>query len=503
LSTARSSFCAATSLDVRHVLAIDEEIDQLPDLDPEDFFSDPAVPGEEHGSRRQSVRPASRSRKRKIGAYNPFNEVFDALTAAPVALRTYDISIQQGLINIAPKCRVLLGYIKDVIDGLYIPDQVHSEVQAIDAEVELARQRFPAGSVKLICEFDFEVARHGEDGCFPRTIGEQESEEDLLELARAYAFVGSTLRYPHLDALTGKPKPVAEAKRLWTEFESAGRALQVLAGWIRGLSTSRSAPTCSICYRHIASRVRCAEHTTKTHETREGRLGKRVRPNYLERLKKLEAMPHGQNLQRVGVKAGIATRDLEEYFRGKGTENDEWIGRFEQLAEFLGGFRDLSAAQAEDMLDLFGDLLTQAGSFAALPRPRTSDERKKYAALQDALRQLVSPIGFLKAWFTGRTPLVAGMPAASRRGYDTRHPIARGRPVGVLTLTRQLLMQRAWDEAIGEYLARAMPTADQVRVLRGEGLSYAKIGERFKLSHEGVRIALARRADARARNRLV
>jgi hypothetical protein len=504
LSIARSSFCSATSLHVRYLLASDEEVNQLPDLDLEGFLSsDVAAPSKRDRSARQAA--AVRRTQRELGACNPWNVHFGPITAAPMSLRAYDLSVQRRLIEIVPKARVVHQYVLDVVLGRASSDDVRANANVAGAELDLAREHLPVGSIDSICAFDFAMSAYKHGLCFPRTIGSQESVNDLLELASGYAFFGSVLRFPHGAALLGDSRNVKEAERLWKQFESAGRALQVLAGWIRGLTISGFERTCSICYRHVASRVRCAEHATKSHETREGRLAKHVRPGYLRRLEVLITASHIRDNLRLSYVGGSPSwSDFAQHARRCGIR-DDLIARFAELAVFLRAFRDLlNQEQADEMEHLFCNLLQQARSFAALPEPSTGAERKSRDDLYDSLRDLISPPGFFKAWFTGRTPLLAGPPPPARRGFDTRHPIARNGAVDSETLRRQVLMQRAWDEATREYRARAMPDAQEIRRLREEeGLSYAKIGSRFGLSHESIRTALRRRSGNRARNRLV
>ena len=386
------------------------------------------------------------------------------------------------------------------------PEEI-KEITVLYNQLERAKTKFSVEIMEAIrgLEISCLEALSNVTYCLPRIISSGDSPSDLCETARYYGVFGATLRFPYLNVMSGQANDVESTRASWKRFEGAGRALQVLGGWIRALGSKSELPLCAVCYRHVETKVRCVDHATKTHETREGRLGKRVRPRYIKQLRDIMSSYYMDshvldNVFSLSSSGSI----LYEAADASGLNHTGFRDRAVELARYLRQFRgSVNWEQAAEIENLFEKLVFRVKHFYLLPEARTHEELKYRQQTLDLLRDLLSPKGFFRCWFTGYIPAVCSIPQTLMRAHDRRHPIANGVPVDRATLQRHLLMQRAWDEAEVAYVREAMPDAAVINPLLYEGLGFSEIGNRVGLTHQSIRTNLRRPNAQRKRNRLL
>lgn len=489
LESARSQLFVANSADVRYDLRslYADDVDYLEDIPLESpSGQDDVAPRSPH-----SGGPAT----------HPWWVDLEAVISAALHLRTYDPAIQRTFHTVASIGRQATKCLsRSILEG---GTDSEAALAAVTADFDAVASTVPPEAMTRLLQVDGEFA--GDPSTeylpYPRTLSANESTADLPQIALDYSAFGRRLRFPYTDVVRGASSEVGKTLAAWRQFEGAGIGLQVLAGWVRALGVGASVKTCAVCYRHVASRARCAEHATKTHETRAARLAKRALPLYTRKLRELAAAD--DVLQSPTFMRASQTPTFRQCALSHGILDEDVVRNLAELASYLAGFEKLlSPDQAADMQELFGAFLLQAKASTLLPPPRSDAEEKVRAALHGRLLALISVPGFFQAWFTGHVPRLYDSPVPRRRSYDSRHPMARQASIDLRVLRQHLLMQRAWDEAISEYRSNAMPDVEKLVAMREEGKSLAQIGKRFGLSYESIRTMLMRPTNNRVRNRL-
>jgi hypothetical protein len=338
---------------------------------------------------------------------------------------------------------------------------------------------------------------------FPRQISQMESAEELQELASYYEALGKHLSFHLADCAVGPPDQCSKVALGWSRFNGAGLALRIISGWLRALSTTDIERLCSICYRHASLKSRCDVHATKTHETREGRLGKRMQKYYLARLAELETF--GGIRRRINYSKSRFTVDERSLFsvafRNKLME--PYASRLIELETQLQSYYVLlNDQQRSKVEEIFRGIVNAVLELHNLPSPRTLNEIKSRQEVITTVMDLTCMKGFLRAWFGVNWPPKIGNVKVQIADVDRRHPVVTGASISQDQLIRNLISHRAWMEAEASFIDKFMPSKDVITPLRDAGHDFFEIARMLGVSHTTVRTNLNRESGQRVRNRL-
>lgn len=256
---------------------------------------------------------------------------------------------------------------------------------------------------------------------------------------------------------------------------------------------------CSICYRYASAISRCSEHATKTHETRGARLGKKIRPKYLTRLRRYAKMPLIQTLVRSDLswRTDVNSEMLAAVEKAK-------LGPVlqRQAIVLANQLRDLLIAMSEEMRasaeHLFGRILDIATLIEAQHPPVSLAEMRARENLRQQAKELLSIKEFSRAWCgIGRYS-----PEIDLRmlGYDRDHPVVAGRSVAPRDIPMLMLSQRAWTEAAEAFLASTAPSADDIELLLRQGHSKQSAAKQLGIALSTVYKILRRGTMLRRRH---
>lgn len=290
--------------------------------------------------------------------------------------------------------------------------------------------------------------------------------EDLLFIAEAYRRIGDAFIVPFELRLLGTERQVSDAQAARLRYESSGVGLQALAAWMKALDVIDGSRQCSICYRHASAISRCSTHATKTHETRAARLGKRIRPKYLARLRRYIKMRPVKRL----LQSGLSWREEANAEMLAAAERASLGPMTHRRAVVLANqLRGLLIVMSDDMQAaaerLFGSILSTASMVEAQRPPVHLREVRARENQRQAAKELLSIKGFFRAWCgSGRFSPEIDL---AMLGFDRDHPIVEGRALAGSDIPMLMVSQRAWAEATERFLASTAPSAADVhRILR-------------------------------------
>jgi hypothetical protein len=333
----------------------------------------------------------------------------------------------------------------------------------------------------------------------PIQISVAATSDDLRLVAEAFRRFGRDVRIPAYLSVEGNATQLRLANVALAKYHGAGLAFQMLSAWVMATDMIAERRQCSICYRHTSAIFRCVEHATKTQETREARLGKRVRPLYeshftaLAQVKRIKAVltdslwiPDSVNdeMQNAAECTGLSA-----------PAKNRAIYLAKQLRVVLPILNNEMAQRIEQ---LFGAILAKAWEAERQPPPVGADQRGFIERQRESVSELLSLKGFLRAWCgTGRfSPEVS----LTMLGFDRDHPVAKGCAIDGAIVQRTLLEQRAWEEAFAAFLSSAPPTAAQIEALLLAGHSKKLIAAEMGISLATVYNTLNRGGGPTKRN---
>ena len=333
----------------------------------------------------------------------------------------------------------------------------------------------------------------------PIEIAVAATSDDLRLVGEAFRRFGRTVQIPAYLSVSGKSTPLRLAEAALARYHGAGLAFQTLSAWVMATDIIGERRQCSICYRHTSAIFRCVEHATKTQETREARLGKRVRPLYesqfavLAQVKQIKAVlidslwiPDSVNdemqsaAERTGLSAHAKTRAI-------------------YLAKQLRVvFPILNTEMVQRVEQLFSAILAKSWEAERQPLPIGGDQRRFIERQNESVLELLSLKGFLRAWCgTGRfSPEVS----LTMLGFDRDHPVVKGYAIDSSIVQRTLLEQRAWEESLAAFLSYAPPAAAKINELILAGHSKMQIAAEMGMSLATVYNILNRGNEPRKRN---
>lgn len=310
----------------------------------------------------------------------------------------------------------------------------------------------------------------------PIEIAETASSEDLRELSRSYRYFGDDLRIPFDLRITGKASRIEQAQAARVMYEGAGLGFKVLAAWVMAVDVINDRRQCSICYRHIGAIARCAVHATKTQETREARLGKRVRPIYEARLLGLSQEPLIR--KRLGNSlswSAVAEGELITLAKQAGLSASHL-----RKAVVLGSqLMQLSTVGNIEMYkrvkQLFTDILHMVRLIECLPEPVGDRQARDRDRQNECARELLSLKGFFRAW-CGYGDYSSDV-ALKMLNFDRYHPVAHGSALDSQGVPMSLLSQRAWEESLLSFTTSTSPTTKDIRALLEKGASMMEVAK--------------------------
>ncbi len=325
--------------------------------------------------------------------------------------------------------------------------------------------------------------------------------DDLLFVAEAFRRLGDAFIIPFELRLSGAEGSVLGARQARLQYESGGVGLQLLSAWLKALDVLESARQCTICYRHASAISRCSAHATKTHETKVGRLGKRIRPGYLERLGRYVRQPPIKRLLREGPLS--SPEGLDEMQAAAERTSLGPIAR-QRAIVLAAHLRGLLIVMSDDMQkhaeQLFHRIISVAALMEAQRPPVTLGERSQREEQRQAAKELLSLKGFFRAWCgTGRySPEIdVGM-----LGFDRDHPVVHGRALAVQDMPTQMVGQRAWTEASEAFLAATTLSADDIVSILRQGQDKKAAAREIGIALSTVYTILQRSARSRRRQYL-
>lgn len=340
----------------------------------------------------------------------------------------------------------------------------------------------------------------------PISVTPNAKAETVRRIASSYWAFGAELRMFGTFEFQGRASERRKAAAAWNEYGARGLCFKVLAAWIRAFPVEESRGLCAICYRHAATSRRCGEHATSDYETRQGRLGKHVRPIYLKQINRLVR----QSAVKSSLMAPLRPRrkvrtEIMRAIHGMRVPG-HLVDRCAVLADQLHALESLFEPQrsSADARDLFRQIVEIASANVTDPdcsglKPRSLADARRQVRLSDRANELLSLREFLRYWFGKFTDLDFGGQIRPR-GYDPRHPIIDG-SFDPLRVAQDLLRQRAWEEALFSFTRKVMPTPEMIRA-QLEIKSVRKAAASLKISVRTLYKYLNPPSNERPRNRL-
>lgn len=403
----------------------------------------------------------------------PFVRHHGEALAAALRLRNQPDRVQLDALHLA-HCRSELDDF-EILDGAAPPLSAEQEQHRLRLKgIKALRDRLAAG-LPPTAEQDLSTFYDGMaigtiyPHAVPISVSPTLPRDELLLVAEAFRGIGKAFIIPFQLRLSGPKASVQSARDGRLQYESAGVGLQLLCAWLKALDVLESARECTICYRHVSAISRCSTHATKTHETKVSRLDKRVRPGYLERLRRYVSHPVVKRLLRAGpLSDPPGTQEMQA-----AAERTNLGPATRQRAIVLATqLRDLLAVMSDDMQkhaeQLFHRILVVMAQIEAQRPPTTLREARQREEQRRNANELLSLKGFLRAWCgSGRYSPEIDVPML---GFDRDHPVVRGRALAIQDVPTLMVRQRAWIEASEAFMASMMPSADDIRgILRMGG----------------------------------
>jgi len=315
-----------------------------------------------------------------------------------------------------------------------------------------------------------EFARLGEQ-CFddltqegemaiPFQLAPHPTREAIEIWTRAVVQLASEFSRP-FDDIRGTKRLAAQ--RRWAAVDECADLLRLLAAWGRSLSSMFTTPLCDLCYRHSASKLRCATHTLKSTVSRVARLATHVHDDYRKVKRSLAASV---------VRPGGNALHWSRY------ESDE----------SLQGARDLLERQLKQLSGVFGPSLLASAldlveEICMHVQQQYQPGRASSSAANGRLLALVSLRGFWMLWcLRGPANEFSGLGHLSGRGYDQYNPLARIGGINADHMADAIIRQRAWQHALKEYVVAYAKPMDFALSLSLDGLSLRMIGALIGIS---------------------
>ena len=323
--------------------------------------------------------------------------------------------------------------------------------------------------------------------------------EDIFFIAEAFRRIGDAFIVPFVLRLSGPRSQVINAQSAQLRYESSGVGLQVLSSWMKALDVIDESRQCSICYRHASAISRCSIHVTKTHETRVARLGRMVRPQFLDRLRRYGEMGPVKKLIRLGLpwraEANAEMLAAAEQTSSSPITRRRAIVLANQLRNLLVVMSGGMQTEAER---LFGSILTATALVEAQLPPVSLRDMRAREDQRQAAKELLSIKGFFRAWCgSGRYSPEIDL---AMLGFDRDHPVVEGRALSGNDIPMLMVRQRAWTEVTEAYLASTAPSFEDVQRTLRQGHDVRAAAEQLGIALSTVYKILQRGVTPRRRH---
>lgn len=436
----------------------------------------------------------------------PFMRCHDLAIGAAIRLRTLPDEQQWAALNACEQLELVWLAGRDLGDST--EEQVVQREESARAILERWGSKLPVGAIKDAEAFYIAMASDGmHHDALPIAVPVDARVDRLHRIAKAYSDLGGELRLFGSYEIEGKGAERLKAQKAWTEYAARGLCFKVLGAWLRVLAIEENNGICSICYRYAATYRRCSEHATGTHESREGRLGKLLRPRYVARVVALSRQPL--------VKASLNAYLLPNRFVSPEIKDaidrrqvpEHLIDRCSVLADQLHGLEHVFEPhkRVKEARKLFEEIVSVAIAHAGdrgqpVLRARSLHEKKMgYKHLPDRAIELLSLKGFFMYWF-GKFTEVNFPGQIIPRGFDPRHPSVLG-ACDSYGIAGHLLRQRGWEEVYTKFKTTMMPSPEEIRAkLRNSTVRQAALD--LKISVATLYKYLNPRSASRPRNKL-
>ena len=282
----------------------------------------------------------------------------------------------------------------------------------------------------------------------PAVLRGRARSSDFLEAASLFQSLGESMYLPIPLDESARPELLSRWRRHWNSYEACGKALLVVATWVRALGSGEPCRRCDLCFRHRGRKMRC--HCVVHKRTASKRIPRReelVSREYKAALgRSLPLIPSTPSIEKVMGEAPApgmvrAARHLEL--------PDELKGPALRLGSLLRWLHPLlNFKQRRRIAMQFGGLLRecmqpfQVDRFPTLEMRVDNDGRRRVAV------QRVSWIRFFGEFFGSKAG--ADIAAGAGRGcaIDFDHPLTSTTAV---VSDRELVLDlhrfRAWIDA--------------------------------------------------------
>lgn len=434
----------------------------------------------------------------------PFVNGHQEMLEAALRIRKESTRVQELALKMA-RCKSELQALDDsagmdIQDGLEISKKDAAEqAEILKSQAKLSKV-LPITVIADVDDFYGCIAPgsvHPE--AIPIEIAEAARSEDLRDLARIYRHFGDDLCIPFELRITGKASKIKQAKAARAMYEGAGLGFKVLSAWVMAVDVINDRRQCSICYRHIGAISRCALHATKIQETREARLGKKVRPVYEKQLSTLSRQHRIRMLLMNGLSwSTVNEGDLVSWARQAGLSAPH-LEKATVLASQLIRLSPVwSIEMAEQVKQLLTDILHVVRQIECLPKPVGDLEARVRERQKECARELLSLKGFFRAWCgDGNYSAEVNL---KMLGFDIYHPVALGSALDSQGVPKSLLSQRAWEESLLSFTKSISPTAKDIQALLVTGLSKSEAAKKLGICLATVYNTLNRGGKSKRRN---
>lgn len=451
------------------------------------------------------------------------NEAADEVTGEPFVIDSSQIPfiqhhgdafkslrlIRRQRFDIQP---TLIKYAR-LVETASLPDALVESARADAAKERIAEFRAgktrPSIAIEVlesVTTFYWSMAYGGlRAEAIPISLDPDASVITIRDVAQNFWDFGTELSLFKGATLQGKASECLKARNAWSRYQSGGVALKVISGWLRALALDPTERFCDLCYRHSAAKKRCAEHATSRYETREGRLGKQIKPFYIARARALRHLAPVQRALTAKLSEASNFPDDQILVAALSTfpVNPKLWGRVKLLASQLRQLHDLLDAALRDEIQLiFLNLVRIANAAYALSEPRSLNEERRQQQQISSANELISLKGFFKCWYAG--PKIRAQDAGPpRAAYDTRHPVVTNDQLDPTALGVQILLQRAWIDAERSYRRKHLPDGAIVAEMVDGGCTLKKAASSLGYSYSGIRAMMKRwkNQEERRRNR--
>ena len=333
------------------------------------------------------------------------------------------------------------------------------------------------------------------NGSIPLAVAVPDSPSggDIGLAASAYDNLATEFRRPLAWTVMGSAADRRRATKAWGTYEACGVACKVIAAWLRAIGELSEPVKCEFCYRHRQTRWRCAEHASRKNESRDARLGRAIRPKFVN-----EAVLLSKDARiRAAMGSSLFIQEAE-------WQSIDWHDQAALLPDSVTRSAKILAAQLRrlrivwgrrfegEVADLFKRILTSASDAYRDQDHRTLGSRDLQRKRRDEAPYLLTLRQFMKLWWGDGAPVASVFTELTGFGYDLGHPLLRTGWLSEGALAPEVIHQRAWFDACDKFTSETTVSVATVVARKEKGLSLRQIRNELGCSHEKVRLVRIR-----------